>query len=511
MRSFFPAHLSTHNHHQPIHRDAHTTNGRMMLGCIATCTSVIPVWLQSTAAQTQPPNIVLIVADDQSWNGTSVRMDPDVPESQSDYHQTPTLEALANAGMRFSSAYVSPLCVMTQMALQTGKSAARLQKNRNFNYNGFDFPLMPTLVSRYPGQDDTIASEISIAQSIKEVHPEYRTGHFGKYAEAMADWAYFDDGVKEGTLPEDVDPKSMFTFANRANEFMQRSVDDNKPFFAMLTHNAVKGPWEALPETVAKYESLPRGDRHNIFSYAAMTEDLDTSFGMILNKIQHLGVEDNTYVIYISDNGRSGVSNEPLRAGKGWLWEGGIRVPLIIKGPGIDAGAVSDVPVTVMDLFATLTELVGNDYPVHDEVDGTSLVPILHNGGQLPEHMTNLRRPYGENGELFFHHQRAAVPHSAVIDGEFKLLRFYEDPGTPDTSELYTLADDLSESHDLSSVMPEMVATLNAKLDRWLQGVDASLAYDVAAPIQLVWRGDHPGEPDDVELDPVAWRPSTRI
>ncbi|MFV2067951.1 MAG: sulfatase-like hydrolase/transferase, partial [Pirellulales bacterium] len=422
-------------------------------------------------------------------------------ESQSDFHQTPTLEAMAREGLRFSSAYVSPMCVPTQMALQTGKSWARLQRTDNVNNMGYDFPLMPPVLSGYPNTDPRIKEEISIAQRIKEVHPEYQTGHFGKYAFVLNDWGYFDTGVlNRDTLPEELDPKLMFTFATKANEFIQESVDADKPFFAMFTHKAVKIPIEALAETITKYENLPRGKRHRNASYAAMTEDLDTSVGMVLEKIRDLGVEDNTYVIYVSDNGRGQGANLPLSGGKGGLKEGGIRVPLIIKGPGIAPGTVSDVPVIVTDLFTTITELTGNTYPLQEEVEGASLVPILQNGGQLPANVTSLRRPYGENGELFFHYTRPDRPQSAVIDGDFKLLKYYGNPGQPDTFQLYNLADDLSESNNLAGAMPDKVAELDQKLKRWLQGVDASLPYDVAAPMQLAWNADDLGKRDDVEL-----------
>ena len=469
----------------------------VLKSAVALLVACTPAVLQATSAS---PNFVLIIVDDQAWNGTSLQMDPDVPDSRSDYHQTPTLEALAREGVRFSSAYVTPVCKPTVMSMMTGKSSARLQRSGNSNSRGFDFPLMPTVYSKFPINDPLIAKEISITHRLKEVQPDYQTGHFGKFAAVLDQWGHFEKSGASGVDPPTVDPKDMFRFTRGANRIIEDSVAANKPFFVTITHDGVKKPTEALPETIAKYEAMSRGERHINPPYAAMTEDLDTSVGMILENLEALGVDDNTYIIYTADNGRSGEASMPLRGGKGALHEGGIRVPLVINGPGITAGAISDVPVTAADLYPTITELGGNPYPMRAEIDGASLVPVLTNGGMLPDGTASLVRPFGENGELFFHHTRENRPQSAVIDGDYKLIRYYGNPGEQNTFELFDLENDLSETTDLSGDMSEKVATLNAKLDRWLQGIDASQPYDVDVPMRLTWNASHLGPSNDVEL-----------
>ena len=468
----------------------------------------------TTAQVSGSPNIVRIVVDDQNWIGTSVQMDPDIPRSRSDYIQTPNLEALANAGMRFSRAYVSPLCRPTQMAMHTGKSWAQQQITSNGNpgnLSNFD----RTLSQPWLRANDR--SNPSAAQFVKEANPAYRTAHFGKYGCecALGEWG-FDVLSNSRTLPAEVDPKMMFSFATQANQFIQESVDAGRPFYVEFHHNAVKGgPWEALPATIEKYQNLPRGQIHREPVFAAMTDNLDSSVGMVLDKIHDLGVDDETYVIYTSDNGGRSLASPwsgnpkgvPLFHGKGTIWEGGIRVPLIIKGPGIEPGAVSDIPVIAMDLFPTIAEFAGLPYPMHDGIEGASLMPILQNGGSLPEGMSVLRRQYAENGELFLHFTINYHMASAVIDDNFKLVKIYT--GSPDSYNLhlFDLDQHTQESHivshalNLAQAMPEKTAELHAKLENWLVAVDASLPYDARAPIALTWSADRLGKQEDVGLD----------
>ena len=484
-----------------------------------TLAAALALSLTASGAASGAPNFVVIVVDDQHWNGTSVRMDPSRPDSANAFHRTPHLEKLARQGMRFSSAYATPLCRPTQLSLQTGKSPARLQITTN-SHTGFGRALSPPLPRLSPWMpaahpqttadlgDPRVRQEDSIARRLLEAVPEYRTAHFGKYANLLRGWAFFDRGRRTGDLPPEADPKDMFTLSRGANEFIEKSVRAGRPFFVMLTHHAVKPPVEALPATLARWEQLnlpwpeehePR--RYSWPSYSAMTEDLDASVGMILQQLEALGIERTTYVIYTSDNGRSGIApatQAPLRYGKGHLYEGGIRVPLILRGPGIEANTVSRVPVSLTDLFPTITELGGARYPLEEGIDGASLVPLLMNGGELPAGMPALRRPFGEAGELFFHYSWPERHGAAVIDGEYKLLKFYRETGV--RLELYNLLEDISETNDLSARMPGKVADLLRKLDRWVEGVDAAIPYEVGAPVELVWNAEDPGPQDDVEL-----------
>jgi arylsulfatase A-like enzyme len=477
-----------------------------------------------------PPNIILIVADDQGWTESSVRMDPEIPQSQSDFYQTPNLEALAAAGLRFSNAYASsPMCSSTRVSLVTGKSSAQVQITDVRNpgkltthpyfvrfYNGL--PLTPPVP-----HIEIPVEEVSIAERIKASGQGYYAGFLGKYD----GWPYpnveqFDEHAFTfpSCTPEGEDPKEIFSMTNCANRFIEQRVLADQPFFLQLSYYAIHASIEARADTIAKYASLPPGERHDNVGLAAMLEDLDAGVGMVLEKIQELGIEDNTYILYTSDNGAPIAAhldvreNEPLFMGKGSIWEGGLRVPLIIKGPGIEAGAVSGVPVVSMDLYATISELAGTPGPLPEGVEGASLSPVLFNQGQLPPGVDHLQRQYAENGELFFHfpHYDAETslgkrtPGSAIRDGDYKLVRIYGENNAPDQYFLFNLAANVSESLDpdselnLADEMPEKTAELKAKLERWLDDVDASLPYQVWDNVALEWDASRPGS------DPNGWR-----
>ena len=457
-----------------------------------------------------PPNIVLILTDDQGWTGTSVQIDPRNPDSRSDFHQTPNLEALAAAGMRFSSAYAATVCSPTRAAIQTGKSPAQLQMTDHVARaeTGTE-----TFLSYYVGKPLSAplpraalpGSEITIAERIRQAYPNYRSAYVGNWGLGHGNSNSERQGYITPTemgLPRSEDPKRSFTRSRTANAYMEHRVNIAKPFFIQISYAAVHGPSRPRQATLSKYEQLTPGNRHSDPRYAAMTEDLDTAVAMVLDKIEQLGIEDNTYVIYFSDNGARRSSNEPvLFQGKGTLWEGGIRVPMIVKGPGVEPGTSSDVPVNAMDLFTTITDLAGVTDPLPNGVEGASLRPILENGGQLPEGMTSLRREFAENGELFSHFPRyfAGPPQSVVIDGDYKLMKRYGTRTDPESIYLFDRTGDPFEQVDvdhpmnLAEAMPDKTAELLEKLDTWLQAVDAPLPYDVSTNIQLRWEAGQPG------------------
>jgi arylsulfatase A-like enzyme len=477
---------------------------------------------------------LFVLLDDLSWVGTSVQMDPSNPNSKSDYHQTPVLEQLAQQGMVFSNAYAAgPMCSPTRAALMTGKSPAQLQvtdvrqasnpRDPQFQwYNGF--PLTP------PQPRGSFPQETTIPEAIKASNPSYRTSFWGKYDwQPNMPWEKFDvyNDLNGWRPPADgQDPIATFFNTNNAMSFMETQVQANRPFFTYLSHDAVKING-ARQETHNYFNSLPRGQKHFNPLIAATHKDADTSIGMLLDKLETLGIDDNTYVVFTSDHGASwdlgnAIQNSPLFGGKGSLWEGALRVPLIIKGPGVTPGTYSDVPVTSADLYATFMDMVGSTLPLPAGVEGTSLKPILENGGQLPPGQTSLQRAHGPNGELFFHYPHYTgylvedgggeyhyapvappnlipTPGSAIIDGDFKLVRFYGEQGGPDKYLLFNLAQNLSESADVNSPLnlaaelPEKVQQMRAKLDNWLEAVDASLPYDVSVPVEMEWDAAMPG------------------
>lgn len=483
-----------------------------MLGCFTVVTA---------NASDQRPNFVVIVADDQGWTGTSVQMDPNVADSKSDYYQTPNLERLAAEGMRFSNAYsAGPNCSPTRAAIQTGLSPAQnhftslIAESFTGNSVAYDYYYGSYLRPPHP---TTLSPEVtSIADRLKAGAPEYHTAflHKNHFGPGPLELGYdLADFHVLGYEPEGEDPAKIFSIANRTNAYMEEQVQAGKPFFVQVNQFAIHTPIVYTTESYNLFNGLPRGTRHKSPGIAAMTYDLDTSVGMVLDQIDELGIADNTYVIYVSDNGGTGapLNNAPLSAGKGSLLEGGVRVPLIVRGPSVQANSHSSVPVTTTDLFATITDLAGVTTPLPANSESASWKSVLENGGVLPDG-ESLHRAFGENGELYFHYPHRGTPSSTVRDGDFKLVRLYAtSPNASDTLLLFDLAANLEESLSVSSPLnvaatyPEKVQELNAKLDRWLEGVDASMALPYDTPIHLEWTAE------DFGTEVGRWRSHLRI
>jgi arylsulfatase A-like enzyme len=227
---------------------------------------------------------------------------------------------------------------------------------------------------------------------------------------------------------------------------------------------------QALEETIDKWEDIAPGETHTNPEYAAMMEDLDTGIGMVLDKLEELGVMDKTYVVFTSDHGQAiyASRNEPLSWGKGSLWEGGMRVPLIVSGPGIEAGTASDVRTVSLDFFPTFAELAGVADTLPGDLDGGSLLPVLYNEGA-----GDIER---DRDELIFHFgqpsgQPNSVAASSVYLDEYKLLKFY------DTGELhlYDVYADPAEQNNLADSLPAKVDELHDILTQYLDEVDARI------------------------------------
>ncbi len=439
-----------------------------------------------TIAGIDSPNIVFILVDDQGWTGTSLEMDKERGDSKSDYYQTPAFEKLAHEGMRFSNAYASsPICSPTRASLQTGKNSAQLHitdiigssdtTERRYKALYTNKKLIPPLPRS--GLDP---AEITIAEYIKENRSEYKTAHFGKwhlgsggpgshgYDEHDGDTANLDD------LQEESDPKKTFSVSKRAMEFMSTQARIHRPFFMQVSYYAVHLKIRNLKSTQERYESFPKGQNHNDSAYAAMTEDLDTGVGQVLEKIKELGIADNTYVIYFSDNGaymslnKVVTSNLPLAKGKCFVWEGGIRVPLVIKGPGIQSNTQSDVPVVAYDFFPTIKSILNIKAPLPAGLEGGDLMPLLTTSEN--SRVARLRE------EIVWHFphyvdSKGVTPQSAIRMGDFKLIHMYE------TGEdfLYNLKDDLGETKNLAKSNPAQARSLREKLDQYLEAIDAGM------------------------------------
>ena len=423
------------------------------------------------------PNVVLIVLDDQGWTGSSVQMDPDLPDSKSDFYFTPAIEALAQQGMTFSQGYApAPKCSPSRCSILTGRSTARTQfTNTSSAVNTGNLLIEPSSRTNLNGADTTIA------EWLKLTNLNYETAHFGKWhlgnpnASSPSNNGFdFNDGATSnndgnsgnGQVAQ-TDPKKIFELTERSIDFMETAVNAGNPFFLQLSHYAVHTEVEARQATIDLYNDpaqRPLGVIHTGKEYAAMTEDTDTGIEELLEAISNLGVDNNTYVILVSDNGgQSNVtSNLPLFRGKTFIYEGGIRVPFIIKGPNIPANTYNAEPIVAYDLFPTIAEWTGSDVELPNNQDGQSLAPLLENN--------NFEREEG----LFFHSPHYEgngnkTPRSAIVDGKYKLLVEYETGNTY----LFDLENDIREQNDLSSTLQELTLELCIKLRDHLKEANA--------------------------------------
>jgi len=441
-----------------------------------------------------PPNVLFVMVDDLGY--------ADPGYSGSDLHETPNIDRFARGAVRFTDAYAAAsVCSPTRAALMAGKYPARL--HITVWYEASSRPpqnrrlVPPVTVGNLPLEEVTIAERLHAAG--------YLTAHVGK-------WHLGDAGHYPETQGFDVNvggtywgaPDTFFwpyrgskTFGGgelryvphtefgRPGEYLTDRLTDealkildqtgSRPFFLYLAYHTVHTPIEAKPDDVARFEPKVRpGLRHGNATYAAMVHSLDENFGRVLAKLDELGIAENTIVLLTSDNGgfvnefrgRTVTNNAPLRSGKGSLYEGGIRVPLAVRWPGVTSpGGVCREPVVTMDFYPTILEMTGvpGDPEQNAALDGRSIVPLL-------------RDPAAKLGrqDLFWHYPHyypTTTPVSAVRSGDWKLLEYLEDGHV----ELYNLADDLGETKDLSAELPDRAAALREKLHAWRKAVDAQM------------------------------------
>ncbi|NQT86687.1 sulfatase-like hydrolase/transferase [bacterium] len=409
--------------------------------------------------QAKKPNVILFFTDDQGWRDTSVQMMAGRPDSKSAFIRTPALERLAREGMTFSDAYApSPVCSPSRDSVLYGQTPTRLQH------------------SILLGKANAAPDALTTPRAVKAADAAYVTAHFGKWAcsPRTPESAGFDvsdgrtdnwhgdwrtvDGQK-ARLPED-DPKRVFSVTGSANAFMEKQTKAGRPFYMRLSHYAVHVGHFALKKTIEKY--VKAGQNEHAALYAAMSENLDTGLGLLLDKIDALGIADNTYVIFTSDNGGGFGGNKPLRGGKATLWEGGIRVPTVVRGPGVKAGSRCSVPIAGWDFLPTCADLAGSPKSLTDGLDGGSLRPVFEKGNQG-------KIVRGTEPLVFHYPWFDNVPMSTLRLGDYKLVRDINTGAT----RLFNVAVDIGESKDLSAAMPAKSKELVKLLDDYLEAVDA--------------------------------------
>ncbi|MFN8219057.1 MAG: sulfatase [Fimbriimonadales bacterium] len=433
------------------------------------------------------PNIVFIVVDDMGWADGSC--------FGSKFYQTPNMDRLAQEGTRFTQAYAAcAVCSPTRAALLTGKYPARLHITDWIPGEGapaksrFDVP---------DWQQSLPLSETTLAEALKS--RGYATAHIGKWHLGGEGFLPQDQGFDLNVAGGEIGhPASFFwPYGDAANDhrvpglaerggkkgdYLTDQLTDEalafieqnkaKPFYLNLWHYAVHSPLMGKAELIQQASERPPSHGQANATYAAMLRSVDESLGRIVRKLAELHLSEDTLLVFTSDNGGAvhfgkppATSNWPLRNGKGTAYEGGLRVPLIVKMPRQTPGVVCKTPVISMDFFPTLLQFAGAPASAsRSALDGKSLIPLVK-GSKKPLHP-----------ELFWHYPHywnggKVSPYSVARIGDWKLIRFYESS----RDELYNLKDDPSETHDLAPSQPARVKSMAARLGVWMKSVGAQM------------------------------------
>lgn len=460
--------------------------------------------LQTTPKPTpRPPNFVFVLAEAQGWSSTSVDMDGTPPSFARPAGLTPNLEQLAADGMRFSDFYaIAPRCTPSRASFVTGISPAKLrmtyQNEGGTNRRARDGEPGPERTRLIPPPAESYLPEgvATTGAALRELG--YGTAHFGKWHAGRADPKAngFDasDGPNSNQGPErgvEPNPKQAVEITDRAIAFMREQVKAGKPFFVQVSHYGFGSEDEVTPEALALARERAPGLSGKQLAAVAGAYDVDRSLGRLRAALVELGVADRTFILYSSDHGAQGgggggggvggggggkraLPNPPFHGAKGSVAEGGIRVPFIVAGPGIEGGTVSHVRATGMDVLPTLRDLAGSplakaaDRDARTAVEGGSLAPVLRAGGR-----GTVDRPREEIVIHFPHYDlNNGGPASAIYLGDYKLVR------NDDTRSitLYDIVHDSTESKDLASAMPERVQELTNRLDAYLDAIKAPRA-----------------------------------
>ena len=452
------------------------------------------------AVETPPPNFIIFYVDDLGWADTSVAMMDGEPLSKSDFYHTPHLERLAERGMRFSNGYSpTPTCTGSRMSIQYGMTSARVQYR-----NVFD---VLSKKQRPNGWDN----EVSMAAVVKAADKNYITAIFGKGmgSRRMDHAGYdvtdeFDTGangnghgsyidVKKKIPIPDNNPKRIVDLTKRSVDFVKEHAG-KRPFYLMVSHYAVHVPFQASPQAIERCRqrwlamgrpdvdstdgNYKKTDEYRDWQYAAMIEETDANLGALLDALKKTGELNNTYIIFTSDNGggkgwrdeNGNRFNGPLQEGKRSTFEGGLRVPFVVAGPGIKPGSQCDVPVVQWDLLPTLHDLSSSHTSLPTGVDGGSLRDVFERGNQG----TVVR---GAPGLIFHYPCHYHPPVSVIRIGDYKLMRHLNSG----EMKLFNVAEDYREQHDLAAEMPEKTAEMGRIRQRYINKVDGGRVADVYA------------------------------
>jgi arylsulfatase A len=439
----------------------------------------------AATAKVKRPNFVFILIDDMGWK--------DLGCYGASFFETPNIDRLAAEGMRFTDAYAAcAVCTPTRASVMTGKYPARLHMDGHIRPDLKPYPqgsgklINPQFKQWLEPSEETIAEVLKagdyISASIGKWHlgeqsgPQYRPQNQGfsrvVLSQHHGDMKYFYPFVNRekwpyaGPLPGKPGDYLPDRLTDEALKFIEDGRD--KPFFLYLSHWSVHGPFKAKQDKIRKYEAKKnsQGEKHINPVYAAMVESVDESVGRVMQELQETGLAEQTVVVFMSDNGgvRKVTSMSPLRGQKSLYYEGGIRVPLIIKAPGLTRpGSLCHEPVISTDFYPTMLEIAGLTSKPEQHRDGVSLVPLLKGADSLGRDAIYWHFP--------LYHFNGGTPCSAVRAGDYKLIEYFEDYRV----ELYNLRDDIGESKDLSKTNPTKAKELREMLHRWRQDVNAQI------------------------------------
>lgn len=470
-------------------------NARSLLFIVCLLASVsLDARPASAAKPAKKPNFLFFLVDDLGW--------ADLSCYGSTYHETPNIDALAAGGMKFDQAYTAcPVCSPTRASILTGRHPVRVDITDWIPGNGNTGKFL-----KVEDRDNLALDEVTIAEVLKgEGYQTFFAGkwHLGEKGHWPNDQGFETNigGHHKGSPPGGYYApwNNPVLEAKQDGEYLTERLteesirfletrDQEKPFFLYLCYYNVHTPitaykkkvdhfrdkadetFEGETPTVKEHRGVSRTRQDNP-DYASMVSAVDVSVGEILAKLEELKLDDKTVVCFFSDNGglctlrRPGpTSNLPLRSGKGWLYEGGVRSPMIVRAPGVTkAGSVSQTPVVSTDFFPTMLELAGLPLQPELHADGESLVSLLSGEGE------------GEPRAFYWHyphyHGSTWTPGASIRDGDWKLIEFYEF----DEVELYNLADDPGEQNDLSNSQPEKTTQLREKLRAWQKSMHAKM------------------------------------
>jgi len=433
--------------------------------------------LTRAAAPAAQPNLILILADDLGW--------ADLGCYGNTFNETPRIDRLARQGVRFTQFYAGPVCSPTRASIQSGQNQARLGITVHIpgHWRPFAKMVEPPVALNLPLAIETFAERLGASG--------YTTGYFGKWHLGDAGFGPAQQGwqtvleAQGNVVPARLAPGNP---PRRAAEFLTEKAiafieaNTTKPFLLQVSHYAVHIPLSTTPELLKKYQTkTPMPNYPSRPEYAGLLEELDQSVGRISDAIDRLGLAENTLIVFVSDNGglnreQGGAittSNAPLRSEKGTLYEGGIRVPCIARWPGkIPAGKLSGALAGTIDFYPTFLAAAGATPPARQVLDGVSLLPVFRDAAAtLGRDTLHWHLPH-------YHH---STPASAIRQGDWKLLEFFEDGAL----ELYHIRDDIGETKNVAADHPDRVQALHGALQAWRREVQAQLpqrnpAYDPA-------------------------------